>query len=768
MSEPTPDVVPVEPKASPLTSEGSALKPLFVSLCQFEPLLYSNPSKSVLWRIYPSAAVGRCAAVPFGTPIASVLAAKSIVTNGVSSFMPNFAGDSLVIVKPQLNKLYINIADSTKTAITIKANIRGYATASGVNNLIIEVLSKIATVLDIQKPYKQEIHHLVIGPETTPRRMDYAMKINGAILTQIYDVRTQGARIAAVTDYDDGIAGGTLTFRDCYFTRAKFGILFPQGTGFTMVGGAFENIDSVAIYSTNSFTLRDLYTENTPLGSVGSLISSPADGGVDFIRLYNVTANGGAACATGDCAIFKGGARGVTYTGGFLNQFAKIIATPDSSNYWLLQDLHSLNPTSDTTGLTAHPNVTLTGYYRVSGGTMQSAINLLKGKYKIEQLADNANATGSANQFLRANGNNTWSWANILPNQLDAQGAVVDDVLTWDGVEWIPQAAPTPPNEIPTSVSGRLVRYNSATTVDGEPNLFWDAVNNRLGVGLTTPTRLLSLYNSANSYLRVSGDNNGGIELQMAASSPNAAWDTYAARGSVAVPTAIQYGNTLGQFRFYGHDGTDYRLTAAIVVKSTINTTSNNVPSDMIFSVRRNGFGGQSERVWFKSRGYVGIGTSTPSGYLTVKSDDGTRALLTLINSASDSTSIYAKATTPEASTTATQGSITATTDGNMYIKHSGTGNTGWLLVDKVIKGTATLDFPSTNNHESSDLTVTVTGAAVGDFADVTPLVNPPVNSHYTATVTAANTVTVRFNHYGTTGATDPTSQDFRIIIHKY
>jgi hypothetical protein len=216
--------------------------------------------------------------------------------------------------EPQLNKLYINIADSTKTAITIKANIRGYATASGVNNLIIEVLSKIATVLDIQKPYKQEIHHLVIGPETTPRRMDYAMKINGAILTQIYDVRTQGARIAAVTDYDDGIAGGTLTFRDCYFTRAKFGILFPQGTGFTMVGGAFENIDSVAIYSTNSFTLRDLYTENTPLGSVGSLISSP-NNGIDFIRLYNVTANGGAACATGDCAIFKGGARGVTYTG---------------------------------------------------------------------------------------------------------------------------------------------------------------------------------------------------------------------------------------------------------------------------------------------------------------------------------------------------------------------------------------------------------------------------------------------------------------------
>lgn len=84
------------------------------------------------------------------------------------------------------------------------------------------------------------------------------------------------------------------------------------------------------------------------------------------------------------------------------------------------------------------------------------------------------------------------------------------------------------------------------------------------------------------------------------------------------------------------------------------------------------------------------------------------------------------------------------------------------------IKASATLDFPSTPAHSNSDLTVTVTGAAVGDVVTVAPaLAAISAHSCYTAWVSAVNTVTVRFNNYNTAAA-DPASATFNVIVSKY
>jgi hypothetical protein len=89
--------------------------------------------------------------------------------------------------------------------------------------------------------------------------------------------------------------------------------------------------------------------------------------------------------------------------------------------------------------------------------------------------------------------------------------------------------------------------------------------------------------------------------------------------------------------------------------------------------------------------------------------------------------------------------------------------------IPTIIKASATLDFPSTGAHSSSDLTITVTGAAVGDVVTVAPgLAAISDGSCYTAWVSAANTVTVRFNHYHTGGSTDPVSAVFNIIVTKF
>lgn len=88
--------------------------------------------------------------------------------------------------------------------------------------------------------------------------------------------------------------------------------------------------------------------------------------------------------------------------------------------------------------------------------------------------------------------------------------------------------------------------------------------------------------------------------------------------------------------------------------------------------------------------------------------------------------------------------------------------------VGQVYVATATLDFPNTAAGTSSDLTVTVPGAQDGDIVCVgVPNACVLSNSCYTGWVSAADTVTVRFNNYSS-GAQNPASGDFNISVTRY
>jgi hypothetical protein len=100
-----------------------------------------------------------------------------------------------------------------------------------------------------------------------------------------------------------------------------------------------------------------------------------------------------------------------------------------------------------------------------------------------------------------------------------------------------------------------------------------------------------------------------------------------------------------------------------------------------------------------------------------------------------------------------------------MKVAQNGTttiGSSGSAI--KMVKSaTATLDFGSTAAQSSSELTITLTGALDGD--DI--IVSPPngssnANTCFTARVSAADTVTVKFNNYSA-GAVDPASGTFRV-----
>lgn len=103
--------------------------------------------------------------------------------------------------------------------------------------------------------------------------------------------------------------------------------------------------------------------------------------------------------------------------------------------------------------------------------------------------------------------------------------------------------------------------------------------------------------------------------------------------------------------------------------------------------------------------------------------------------------------------------------DGTNY--YADASSTRYTLA-KTLTTTATLDFPGTSAQSSSDLTITLNGVAAGDVVAIGPdNASVSANSCFTAWVSAANTITVRFNNYST-GAIDPASGTFRVSVMKY
>lgn len=82
------------------------------------------------------------------------------------------------------------------------------------------------------------------------------------------------------------------------------------------------------------------------------------------------------------------------------------------------------------------------------------------------------------------------------------------------------------------------------------------------------------------------------------------------------------------------------------------------------------------------------------------------------------------------------------------------------------ISASATLDFPSTSANDLSDLTISVTGAAVGDVVALGCPNVSAVDGVFMAFISATDTVTVRF-HPTSGGAENPPSGTYSVIIIK-
>ena len=89
-----------------------------------------------------------------------------------------------------------------------------------------------------------------------------------------------------------------------------------------------------------------------------------------------------------------------------------------------------------------------------------------------------------------------------------------------------------------------------------------------------------------------------------------------------------------------------------------------------------------------------------------------------------------------------------------------------WSDTTTNLSGSATLDFGSTSAGASTDLTITVTGAALSDVVSLgVPNASTLANGVFTAWVSSSNTITVRFTNTNLVSALDPASGTFKVKV---
>jgi hypothetical protein len=292
-------------------------------------------------------------------------------------------------------------------------------------------------------------------------------------------------------------------------------------------------------------------------------------------------------------------------------------------------------------------------------------------------------------------------------------------------------------------IIGSIPFSNGTSLTSDTSNLFWDDTNKRLSIGKNNP----------NAFLSVSAPIATGINLfeMLDESAPGGFLriSDFTSVGANFQPGIYSKGVGTGGdrtgFILIAEPGNDdVNSNAAVVINGRLNGAA--LVTAPIFQVVN------LTTLLFRitASGNTGIGQTTPTAVLHLKA--GTAAASTAPLKLASGTNL----TTAEAGAMEFNGT-------NLFFSPSTTRHT----VNHGLTGSATLNFPSTNAQSSADDTIAVTGAAVGDVVSLgVPNAAVNANTSYSAWVSAANTVTVRFNNYSS-GTVDPASALFKVFVTK-
>jgi len=309
------------------------------------------------------------------------------------------------------------------------------------------------------------------------------------------------------------------------------------GLTYTNTTGVFSLTSGYVIPTTTSATNWDTaYTNRiTSLTTTGSSGSATLVSNVLNVPTYTLTGLGGQPLATNLTSL-----SGLTYaSSSFVKMTAAGTFSLDTSVYYLAS-----NPSGFTSNV----------------GTVTSVAALTLGTTGTD--VSSSVATGTTTPVITL---------NIPTASATNRGALSStDWSTFNGK----QNALTNP-VTGTGTSGQVTYFNGTSTVTGSSNHFWDATNNRLGIGTSSPSKLLHLYNTA------------GTDVMLVESTQ--VFSTIAFKSSTNSSTV-----TIG-IDGAGNAAFENKLTTGAMAFVT------------------NG----SERMRITSAGLVGIGTSSPANYFT-------------------------------------------------------------------------------------------------------------------------------------------------------
>jgi len=312
------------------------------------------------------------------------------------------------------------------------------------------------------------------------------------------------------------------------------------------------------------------------------------------------------------------------------------------------------------------------------------------------------------NVFLKYNiGTTFWTRLNILPTDTASMLGNYWRSGKFSGV--LPVANGGTGQS--TLAANKVMVGNGTSGVLTPTNLHWNNTYSRLGIGTASPLSSLNIQD-----------------------------------GSLYIGSSTNTSQTQNILFSYGYN---FAGTPLGVSKITSTYNNNNASASLEFYTSPPN-GNPIERIFIATTGEIGLGMSTPTAVVQIKA--GTTSSNTAPLKFSSGTNL----TTAEAGAMEFNGT-------NLFFSPSTTRHT----VNHGLTGSATLDFPSTTTLLSADLTITVTGAADGDVVSLgVPNAAVNANTSYSAWVSAANTVTVRFNNYSS-GTVNPASALFKVFVTK-
>ena len=188
-----------------------------------------------------------------------------------------------------------------------------------------------------------------------------------------------------------------------------------------------------------------------------------------------------------------------------------------------------------------------------------------------------------------------------------------------------------------SSNGGSLVNFSAGTkdvfvTYPADKAIYDDASGN-VGIGTSSPTQPLTIYNSTNTTgtINVIGDGNASVITQTRYSNDTSPpqFAMQKAAGTFASPTVVTDGWQAGQWTARAFAGTNFRTITNILSYVDTVVSDTNISGILAFNTNIGGTA-TAERMRITSAGNVGIGTSSPTQRLTVNGAVGYNAPITV------------------------------------------------------------------------------------------------------------------------------------------